>query len=722
MNRVLPSIIPDFAGATLRAFHDRGAAVTTLAIALVAFAATPAAFAADNPETRLTRMEADIQATSDRTDSLSLGVVPGRAYLNLAEAEQQFEEHLYEYLIGEYDQSASGFFALVTSEALTDAGLHRDAEWYLADSLFELQNYGLSESRFAVIAEDEGHPFHDDAVRRLLELYAQSGQNDKFQEAYDHWIVQGRVKPSDRITYAIGKAFWRRALSPDEAEGNRAGDLVQAKSHLNEIPATSDIYNKARYFLGAIAVQENQLDDAAGYFKQVLDVSVDSDDDRKILDLALLALGRIGYERGNFAEAADWYGRIGGDSAYLDDKLYEIVWTFIKQEEWDQALNGVDIFLLAYPDHRYTARMKLIQGHLHVKQQEYDPALSSYETVISDYTPLRERFSQLAQDPAQSESYFKAMAETHGDKAPDDTLPDYAVAMMKSDPDLVKALGTYVELKKQSDTIDASQKDADELNAALAGATTLKGYERMKGEVGVLRQTAMQQRMDLLRIEEDWLYSQTSKDQRPQVDKLKKEREQLLNDIAAVPATAEVPSFTDAKLLSRLDALRGEYAQTRKAVADTQGYGDRFDKGDSVLIQLDGRLARTNDKIEPIEQDELVRVKDRLAFETTEVASERVDLGTTTANADAAAAILTQAGFGRLADFFDQSILHADMGIVDLYWDEKIQSSDELTKTAQEEKDRMDALDQQFDIVRKKLPNEAGSPTAAAGSTTGGTP
>jgi len=54
MNRVLPSIIPDFAGATLRAFHDRGAAVTTLAIALVAFAPTPAAFAADNPETRLT--------------------------------------------------------------------------------------------------------------------------------------------------------------------------------------------------------------------------------------------------------------------------------------------------------------------------------------------------------------------------------------------------------------------------------------------------------------------------------------------------------------------------------------------------------------------------------------------------------------------------------------------------------------------------------------------
>ena len=87
---------------------------------------------------------------------------------------------MYLFLVGDYAMAAEGFFSLVTLAALTDAGLHRDAEWYLAESLFQMGNSSTAEARYLVIAQDDTHPFRDDAVRRLLELYALTGQTEQF--------------------------------------------------------------------------------------------------------------------------------------------------------------------------------------------------------------------------------------------------------------------------------------------------------------------------------------------------------------------------------------------------------------------------------------------------------------------------------------------------------------------------------------------------------------
>ena len=95
-------------------------------------------------------------------------------------------------------------------------------------------------------------------------------------------------------------------------------------------------------------------------------------------------------ELGEFEKAAAHYDRIEGDSFYQADKLYEQVWAIIKQkneireqrlEDGDelseddrirldmrerdlvqQALRGVEIFRLAYPEHEYTAQLKLLSG------------------------------------------------------------------------------------------------------------------------------------------------------------------------------------------------------------------------------------------------------------------------------------------------------------------------------------------------------------------------
>jgi hypothetical protein len=71
---------------------------------------------------------------------------------------------------------------------------------------------------------------------------------------------------------------------------------------------------------------------------------------------------------------------------------------------------------------------------------------------------------------------------------------------------------------------------------------------------------------------------------------------------------------------------------------------------------------------------------------------------------------ITREGFGRLEDFFADSILKADMGIVDVYWAEKLEIADELERVRQEREDQLADLQRRFKLIREKM----GAPAPAA--------
>ena len=77
-------------------------------------------------------------------------------------------------------------------------------------------------------------------------------------------------------------------------------------------------------------------------------------------DLSALAVARIHYELGEYNKATEYYNRIDGDSVYFADALYEVIWTFIEQEDYRAALEAVEIFLIAFPEHHYAARLSLL--------------------------------------------------------------------------------------------------------------------------------------------------------------------------------------------------------------------------------------------------------------------------------------------------------------------------------------------------------------------------
>lgn len=751
--------------------------LTALALALgLSFPA-----GAKSVDDQLQKLELEIDQLVVRADDLELQVAPGRGFITRAQATQRFQDCVYLHMIGEYTLAAEGFFALATTGALGDAGLHGDAEWYLAESLFQLGNYATAEARFQIISEDESHPFRSEAVRRLLELYARTGQKETFYRYYEREILRGRVEASDMIRYTVAKSFYQQE------------NLVQAKSHFLEIVSDSSYYGKAQYFLGTIMVQEGDFDEASQFFSAVSQLSVEDLESRKLLDLSLLALGRLHYEAGDFEQATEFYGRIGGDSEYLDEKLFEIIWAFIKQGEFRDALRGVDIFLLAFPEHKYTSQLQLLQGHLYLQERKFISAVSSYEQVVTDYTPIMQQFGGLARSGEEGREYFKVVLGQTGARSNTQGLPGYALAMITEDDDLTKALTIYRELALQERSVEESEQIIEELAAVMDASSGIGGFGQVSYDISLNLGITEQNRWLLLAAEEEWLSQNSSGSAKRAVEDMGEVRAELMmraNKAEAIVANAEnrltayeaeaqsVRSQTtmalaelrqlqvDLKALKRqlqelgpsdttrsevegqmrtveedmlsaqkrlesiklevsredvirvvekaetdkdslvsdgITKLRDEYRRARRNASGNMDEIARIDKLFGKLEKCNSQLRESMKRLRAMEQAELGRIRARFEHEEQEVASQRSEFARTLVKAEKVSVSLTRAGFRRLEDFFGDSVMRADMGLVDVAWAKKMDIADEKRRVSKDKSELLNDLSRRFDLIKQKL-------------------
>jgi hypothetical protein len=99
----------------------------------------------------------------------------------------------------------------------------------------------------------------------------------------------------------------------------------------------------------------------------------------------------------------------------------------------------------------------------------------------------------------------------------------------------------------------------------------------------------------------------------------------------------------------------------------------------------------------------VARIRARFEHEVKEVAQQRVEYELTLDETEGVSSDLTRRGFGRLEDFFADSILRADMGIVDVYWARTLDIVDQRTRVAEEKARLLTDLDMRFDIIRQKM-------------------
>ncbi len=500
-----------------------------LLLAAFALTTSTSALAADKATTeRLRELETEIGTVDQDVSALRVNFTERSGLIGVGEARERYEDAVYAYLVGDFASAATSFYILVQSRALGNADLARDSEWYLAECLFELGNFRTSEEAYRFIMEKgPTHPYFSDSVRRILEVYGILGDDEHFNEVYNLWIVSGKVPATDLVNYTLAKSFFRR------------GEKARAKAMFDALPTTSAYYTRARYFLGSLMIEEQNLPQAIGEFGKIEASPVTIADQKTVHDLAIMALARLHYEVGDFAKSSAYYGQIDKNSPQFADQLYESVWTFIKQDKWADALHQVDVFLLAYPEHRHTAILKILQGHLNMKLRAYDNARASYERVVEEYTPIAVRLDEVSQTSVESQRFLQRMGDTGNTSG----LPQFAVDMLLEREDVGRATQSYLSMEQEAKGLADAERMCGELETALSGKSdALSTFVNAKTELGTSRGAILAMNSRLLEAETAYLKSRVPAPIKAEVAALAVERGKLETQVSDIAGTASISS------------------------------------------------------------------------------------------------------------------------------------------------------------------------------------
>jgi TolA-binding protein len=234
----------------------------------------------------LSTADDEVRNLESRMNRLAREYGERRGLIGADEAVRRYEDSVYTFLIEDYERAALSFYTLVESEALTTEALHQDSEWYLAECLFQLENWNTALAAYrAIISDGTRHPYLGEAVRRSLEIYGLLRDNEQFYDVYRTYVLSGIVPATDGVKYTVAKSFYRQ------------GEWGRAKAMFTELPVKSRLYPQARYFTGTILAAEGEFEAALAEFRRVEQVK---GGDNRLEELVDLVIGRIHYELTNY--------------------------------------------------------------------------------------------------------------------------------------------------------------------------------------------------------------------------------------------------------------------------------------------------------------------------------------------------------------------------------------------------------------------------------------
>jgi tetratricopeptide (TPR) repeat protein len=328
-----------------------------------------------------------------------------------------------------------------------------------------------------------------------------------------------------------------------------------------------------------VLVAEQNYESAINEFARAAEISVDDDDSREIVDLAYLALGRLYYETGDMVLSSQHYQRLGRDSKYFSDALYEIVWTFIKQEDYTEAMRAVEIFLLAFPEHRKTAQLKVIQGHLHMKLEQYETALNTYERVITEYTPIQHQLMQIAQDPVEPEQWFERLSRLDVDETYEtDEVPTYTVEMLIRDEKFSRIRTSVQEFESQQKGVEVAELLLAEIEASISSLDHLGNYQRARSKLGFLESELLRAQNELLAAEESWLLEYVDVRSLPMIGRLQEQRESLASGTTALREESSTQNEKGQVYEDQVRAVQNYALRIEQEVVATQAEAEALER------------------------------------------------------------------------------------------------------------------------------------------------
>jgi lipopolysaccharide biosynthesis regulator YciM len=378
------------------------------------------------------------------------------------------------YALGDYDAAALMLFDLATRPGAD----HDAACFYLAESLFQKGDKGAAAGYYEQVVKGQSvtQRYYQPALQRLVEIAIARKDEAALTE---HLVELDRIPVAQRLAsvpYVRGKAAYAR------------GKHDEAIAAFGEVPKGSDYELQAAYYLGTTYVGKGDVQRATAVFADLVGRAPRTANDRRMLELSQLALGRLYYERDQPAQSIDAYLMVDRHSDLFPDALYEVSWVYVKSRQYDKALRALELLALSDPQSTKTPTVRILEGNLRIRKAqmirgaqilgtidakeqddpatEYDRAVQVFTETHDMYAPSYTALARLAEAGTPPERYLAQIAgrseHVFQAAAP---LPEAAVQYLRDEAAVQRVV--------------AVEGDLEEIHADLAG--TAATVARLEG-------------------------------------------------------------------------------------------------------------------------------------------------------------------------------------------------------------------------------------------------
>lgn len=383
----------------------------------------------------------------------------------------------------------------ITEKYPSHPTVYPDAMLMLGDAYYESRQLLSARRAYKTILDASGEPrMTTRAPRAFVRLVDIALRKQNYKELDELLVKISGFSGAGEPTVQYGRA--KALLAKKDFSGARAAADV--------VPAGHPLLHQAKYLRGVIDMREAQANApptpaaapgqvaaaaapparfavAIESFRQVTQLSPDTDAHRLVIDLAWLAIGRLFYEADQWIEAADAYGHVDRQSSEFAASLYEVAWVYVRLGDSDRALRALEVLAISDPSNQFVADATLLRADLMLRSGQFDKALASYQTIRTEYDPLRAKVdSFLASSTDPAVFYDKLTREEVESLDKTTQVPPLAVQWAREEQDGVAAFAVIEDVVQCRDLIRQSQALIQKLSMVLGAPNRVRAFPDLR--------------------------------------------------------------------------------------------------------------------------------------------------------------------------------------------------------------------------------------------------
>ncbi len=549
--------------------------------------------------------------SSYEQEARNLGTdLPRPNQVSTSQGQRRLVDAQVAFQLGDYDQAALILFDLASKATGPDK---ETATYYLGEALYQKGDKGAAHTYFAEIAAIPTSKYYQLALVRLVEIAIVQKDFSEGHDALAKLTQSGNAIP--QIPYVAGKL----AFAEDKYD--------DALASFTNVPKGSAYELQALYYAGASQVAKKDLAKASDIYTDLVGRKPRTAADRRVIELAQLALGRLFYEREQPSKSIDSYLLVDRHSDLFPDALYETAWVYVKNKQYDKALRALELLEQSDPQSQKTPTTRILEGNLRIRKAqairlaqvngtvstgdttdpgvEYDKASKIFGDTHDQYFPAYTTLSALVSGNLDAAAFVEQIAgrSSHVFQAAA-PIPDAAAQWLRDEPEVQRVVGVEQDLGEIYANIVESEDIINRLEGVLATGDRTTVYPKLASR----RHRIATIQDDLVRMRSDIADQQLRLvDSSGELAAASATRKQLAQQYAAMGDPEK--AYAD-----RVAQSRGNYEQTDNTLTEISGV---LDSTQAMAVAM--RLYKTAD---PALQDQVKTQLDSDAQEAQQIEDE----------------------------------------------------------------------------------------------------